>query len=116
MNLLGTARALDDSMLVWRVQGACLQYAAANAIAAPAGNQKNYGLSVLLRPQDVDVSMIGFVVSDEIISNKIVVDEQGAVDSSAVDDEDIVRVVSDKWDEVATKYPKNPLAPTAPVA
>lgn len=109
MNLLATARALDDDLFRWRVAAACFIHAQGYA-SMPAGPPKNFAITVLLNPQSVDESMVGFVSADDAVSNAITVNPgNGAVDTSNVTDADIQRVVVDKWSLVAVKYQTNPL-------
>lgn len=112
MTLLSTARALDDRNFVWRVGAACMKHAA--NFANMTGNDKNYAIAVLMRPQTVESSMLAFVAIDPAVSSAVVADEDGSVDTSAVSDDDISRVVSARWSLVATKYPTNPLVQAAP--
>ena len=109
MDLLATARALDDPVLRWRIMAAQIEHA--QTFQQMSGNPRNYALSVMLNPQAVDLSMVAMVCSDDIIAASIEVDPAGAVDTSKVSDDDILRVVIDKWGLVSHKYNTDPLAP-----
>lgn len=107
MNLLSTARAQDDQEFRWRITAACFQHATGFASMAP-GVEQNYALHVLLHPQDVDTSMVAFVAAWQPVADAITV-TNGAVNTQAVDDGDIVDAVAQSWPLVAHKYPTNPL-------
>lgn len=109
MTLISTARALDDQNLKWRVMGASINHASGFASITEA-NGKFYAISTILNPQVVDMSMVALVAMDPIVSEAIVVSD-GAVDTSAVLDADIQRIVSAKWPLVGNKYKVNPLTP-----
>lgn len=108
MNLLSTARALDDQRFQWRVMAACVSHAA--GFGTMVGATKNYAVSVMLNPQTVDPSMLALVALDGDVSDAILVQEDGAVDTGPVADTDIMRVVAARWALVANKYPLDPLA------
>lgn len=108
MNLISTARALDDQMFRWRVQAASLVKASKFA-EIPAGPGQNYAFYTLLNPQAVDVSLVALVALDEAIASAIDVGPDGGVKTDKVLDADIVRAVDSNWDTVAVKYPTNPL-------
>lgn len=107
MNLLATARALDDQELRWRVAAACVHHASGFA-SMPPGHAQNYAFWTLLHPQDVDPSMVAFVTAWAPVADKITV-SNGSVSTSGVLDEDIMDAVQQSWDLVAAKYPQNPL-------
>lgn len=111
-NLIGTARALDDQAFLWRVKSACLTHAAAlvSDPATPEGNGKNMALAVLSRPHDVEPAMLGYVAVDQVVAAAVKVTGGSEVDTTAVSDDDILRVVADKWSIVAGKYQNTPLA------
>lgn len=109
MDLLATARALDDPILRWRIMAAQIEHA--QNFQQMSGNPRNYALTVMLNPQTVDPSMIAMVCSDDIIAGSIEVDPVGAVNTTKVTDDDILRVVIDKWGLVSHKYPNDPLSP-----
>lgn len=109
MSLLSTARALDDGNFRWRVMGACLNHAS-NFATITEANGKFYAISTIFNPQTVDMSMVAFVAMDSVVSAAVVASEDGTVDSSAVLDADILRVVVAKWPLVGAKYKVNPLA------
>lgn len=111
MSLLSTARALDDAELRWRVMAAQMEYA--QGFGTMTGLAKNYAISVMLNPQHVDPSMFALVAIDDAISNAILVSEDNTVDTTAVKDTDITRVVASRWNLVANKYTTDPLAPPA---
>lgn len=113
MTLISTARALDNQDLKWRVMGASINHASGFAQISIANGQF-YAISTILNPQVVDMSMVALVAMDPVVSAAIVV-SGGAVDTSAVLDEDIQRVVSAKWALVGNKYKVNPLTPVVPV-
>lgn len=110
MDLISTARALDDMNLRWRVMAACIEHA--QTFQQMSGNPRNFAVTVLLNPQNVDMSMVAIVAADDIIADTITVSDTGTVDTSAVTDEDIMRVVVDKWPLVSHKYPRDPLSPS----
>lgn len=113
MSLLSTQRALDDMNFKWRVMGASIIQASgfANMTAAQG---KNYALSTIMNPQTVDMTMVAFVAMDPTVSAAIVATDTGSVNTSAVTDADIQRVVAAKWSLVGNKYKIDPLTP--PVA
>lgn len=113
MTLLSTQRALDDQYFKWRVMGASLiQASGFNSMTVAQG--KYYALSTILNPQMVDMTMVAFVAMDPVVSAAIVATEEGAVDTSAVPDAEIQRVVNARWGLVGNKYKTDPLAPPAP--
>jgi len=113
MSLLGTQRALDDQNFKWRVMGASLNHSSGFANMTVAQG-KYFALTTILSPQIPDMTMVAFVAMDPTISAAIVTTEDGTVDTSAVTDADIQRVVAARWALVGNKYKTDPLAP--PVA
>lgn len=93
--------------------GASINHASGFATISIANGQY-YAISTILNPQVVDMSMVALVTMDPVVVAAITVSDTGAVDTSAVLDADIQRVVSAKWALVGNKYKVNPLAP--PVA
>jgi hypothetical protein len=110
MTLLSTTRALDDQNFKWKVMGASLVQAAGfNSMTVAQG--KYYALTTILYPQTVDMTMVAFVAMDPAVAAAIVTSETGSVDTSAVTDADIQRVVTARWALVGNKYKVDPLAP-----
>ena len=107
MDLLSTARAQDDQELRWRVSAACFHHATGFA-SMQAGHGQNYAIYTLLRPQEVDASMVAFVAAWAPVAEAITVVDS-VVSTSEVQDSDILDAVAQSWDLVATKYPTNPL-------
>jgi copper(I)-binding protein len=113
MNLISTARALDDQHFRWRVQAAALEKAAAFAAMTTPGTQRNYAFYTLLNPQAVDPSLLALVAIDDVVAGAIEVSaDGGTVDTRKVPDAEIVRAVNAAWPLVAVKYPRDPLNPS----
>lgn len=115
MSLLSTQRALDDQNFKWRVMGASIIQASGFA-SMTAAQGKNYALATIMNPQMVDMTMVALVAMDPVIAAAIVATDTGSVNTSAVTDADIQRVVSAKWSLVGNKYKIDPLAAAPAVA
>ena len=101
--LLATARVMDDQTFRWRVMGACIQHAATFR-AMPEGPSREHALRVFADPHAVDTMMLALVASNPVISSAITVDDNGAVRSNDVKDDDILYVVVEAWPIVADRY------------
>lgn len=110
MDLLNTALALDDPNFSRRVRAACILHAIDNVAAYYADRATRpklyyYAMHVLMFPDTVDPSMKAFVAGDGVVSAAVKVNPISTAD---VPDSEIIRVVSDKWNEVSIKYNSDP--------
>jgi hypothetical protein len=106
--LLQTARAMDDQNFVWRVTAAML-VKADYVINAPDG-QSVEALEladwVLDNPMVPVPEMNALVAVNGTVADKVVVDNNGLVNTMGIADGDIQYVVDSKWETVAAKrYP-----------
>lgn len=114
MTLLSTQRALDDQNFKWKVMGASLIHASGFA-GMTVAQGKYFAIQTILYPQTVDMTLVAFVAMDPVVAAAIVTSETGSVDTSAVPDAEIQRVVSARWGLVGNKYKIDPLSPPPPV-
>lgn len=98
MDLMASARVLDDQNFIWRVKAACLNHASTQV----TGTGKAHALSVLQAPHNVDPVMLALVSVDDDVSSAVTV-EDGAVDTSKVSDDAIITAVAAAWETVANK-------------
>lgn len=109
--LLAGARSMDDFALKQRIQAAVLYKANILLQGASGTNAWNYAVSALLRPHDLDPTMMALVSTSQAVANLITVDAKGeTVDTSQVPDSLIISTVDAKWPLVSSKYKLNPLA------
>jgi len=106
---LAAARAMDDFPIKQRIRAA-VAFHAKSLLAAEDGAAKNYAISALLNPQNLDETMMALVLVDQEIAAAIDVSEDGeTVTTSSVPDALILVRVQAAWPLVAVKYPSNPL-------
>lgn len=115
MTLLSIARAMDDANFRWRIQAAMLKKAKAE-FPKPAGTPEwNFAVFILSNPQISEPSMFAMVAIDDKVAAAVQVDDNGTVDTSAVTDDDISRVVDEAWPTVSKKYAASPPSGNRPV-
>lgn len=108
MSLITTARAMDDQRFIWRVMAAMLIKAREEFAKAANTNPWNFAVHVLKNPMTEERTMFALVAVDQAVSNAVVVNGDSAVNTEAVTDADIQRVVNAEWATVAKKYPNAP--------
>lgn len=103
MNLLHTARAMDSQNFTWRVMAAMIEKAREEFLKTAGTPSHKFATWVLLNPMTEEKTMFAVVAIDDTVAADVVVENNG-VNTEAVTDEDILRVVSAEWGNVARKY------------
>ena len=103
--LIKYARAKDDENFVWRIAAAMTLQAQYNSqqageYSAASTRLTDWVLSNPMEPLDV---MIAFVSTNATVAANVTVGVDGAVDTSAVPDDDIKYVVGASWEAVAAR-------------
>lgn len=100
---------MDDFALTQRIKAAVL-YHGSTLLGGAVSNARNYAITALLNPTQLDPTMLALVCVDPAVAALIVVPPDGStVDTTPVLDALILSTVIAKWPLVSVKYPTNPL-------
>lgn len=112
LDLLKYTRARDDRNFIWRIAGAMVVKAQEIEEWDLSPESRQLVTNVIDNPMEVVPAMVNHVSTNPTIAANVSVND-GAVDTSAVPDSDILFVVGDKWDRVARSVYQAPPGPAA---
>lgn len=104
MALIDTARAMDDQRFVWRVKAAMLVKAKTEYSKTQTTDSWKFADTVLRSPMMDEPTVVALVATDPVVSEAVTVTGTDTVNTEAVQDADIQRVVDNTWAAVAKKY------------
>lgn len=115
MNLINTARALDDTRFLWRVRGALLRTAVIRRDSA-LPEEITYASYLLANPMQESPTLAAICAADQAVADLVVVDEWGGVNTEAVKDETLIYLAEVNFHRLAQAFTSPASPPPAPVA
>lgn len=115
MNLIGTARALDDTRFKWRVRAALLQVAA-NYLNSEIDAEKTYASFVLQNPMQPVPILESLCAVNLSVMEHVMVDEYNSVNTEAVPDDALLTVAETHFNRMATDWASGQFSGIVPSA
>lgn len=104
-DLYKMSRLMNLDQFSARVRAAMLQQATATDLTPPLTKEANLAVWVLTNPLADEPSMRALVAADPAVLGATTMENDALASAESVPDEDIKRVVADRWSLVASKYP-----------